>query len=149
MGIPALSHSSQVNYAPLFLRYKKSISDLRTIVLTAKKGVQAKAFFDVADVSGIEKNQLAAILNVSLKSLVRYRQQNKKLSPGKSERVLKLIALYKKGREVFNNLSEFRLWLAEPAYGLGNIVPLDLLHTSGGIDLIMEELGRIEFGDLA
>jgi uncharacterized protein (DUF2384 family) len=28
-------------------------------------------------------------------------------------------------------------------------VPLDLLETSGGIDLVMEELDRIAYGDLA
>ncbi|HYV92109.1 MAG TPA: antitoxin Xre/MbcA/ParS toxin-binding domain-containing protein [Chitinophagales bacterium] len=133
----------------LFKPYEKNIRHLQNIVLAAKKGVSAKAFFDVASVSGIEKNKLAGLLNVSLKSLNRYRQQHKKLSPGKSERVLKLMRLYRKGEEIFGNVNEFRKWIDEPAYGLGNMIPETLLETSGGIDLIMEELTRIEFGDLA
>jgi putative toxin-antitoxin system antitoxin component (TIGR02293 family) len=149
MAAPAIKRGVPENYSTLFSHYAKNIRDLRNIVLSANKGIQAKAFFDVASVSGIEKNQLAGILNVSLKSLIRYKQQNKKLSPGKSERVLKLIALYKKGQEIFSDVFEFRKWLEEPAYGLGNMIPIELLHTSGGIDLIMEELTRIEFGDLA
>ncbi len=92
---------------------------------------------------------MAGLLNVSLKSLNRYRQENKKLSPGKSERVLKLMKLYRKGEEIFGKVEEFRKWMDEPAYGLGYMIPETLLETSGGIDLIMEELTRIEFGDLA
>src|SRR5258705_9826651 len=149
MSTQALKTQTKESHSALFHRYEKNIGHLHNLVLTAKKGISAKAFFDVATVSGIEKNQLAGILNVSLKSLNRYKELNKKLSPGKSERLLKLIALYKKGGEIFIDMAAFRRWLAKPAYGLGNIVPLELLHTSGGIDLIQEELRRIEFGDLS
>lgn len=149
MATRALKTQEKESHSSLFTRYEKNFRHLQNIVLTAKNGVSAKAFFDVAVVSGIEKNKLAGLLNVSLKSLNRYKQQNKKLSPGKSERVLKLMALYRKGEEIFGNVNEFRKWMDEPAYGLGNMIPETLLQTSGGIDLIMEELSRIEFGDLA
>ena len=145
MSLPAPKQSPNV----VFSRYKSNIRDLQSIVLSAQKGIQAKAFFDVASLSGIDRNQLAGLLNVSLKTLTRYHQQKKKLSAGKSERVLKLLALYKKGEEIFGNVNEFRKWMNEPAYGLGNMIPVSLLQTSGGIDLTMEELSRIEFGDLA
>ena len=89
--------------AAIFLRYDHSIRDLFTIVVEAKKGINAKAFFDVVSISGIDRNKLAGLMNVSLKTLLRYKQQNKKLSATKSERVLKLIALYKKGNEIFGD----------------------------------------------
>jgi len=145
----ALKPKQGVSHSSIFSRYEKSIKDLFTIVVEAKKGVNARAFFDVVSLSGIDRNKMADLMNVSLKTLLRYKQQNKKLSAAKSERVLKLIALYKKGEEIFGNASEFHKWLDEPSYGLGEMVPFDLMHTSGGIDLIMEELKRIEFGDLA
>lgn len=136
-------------HSSIFSRYDKSTRDLLTIVVEAQKGVNAKAFFDVVSISGINRNKLAGLMNVSLKTLLRYKQQNKKLSATKSERVLKLIALYKKGNEIFGDTLSFRRWLDKPAYGLGNMTPIDLMHTSGGIDLIQEELLRIEFGDVA
>jgi putative toxin-antitoxin system antitoxin component (TIGR02293 family) len=135
--------------AAIFLRYDHSIRDLFTIVVEAKKGINAKAFFDVVSISGIDRNKLAGLMNVSLKTLLRYKQQNKKLSATKSERVLKLIALYKKGNEIFGDSAAFRRWLEKPAYGLSDMTPLELMHTSGGIDLIREELSRIESGDVA
>ena len=149
MATRALKTQDKESHSSLFTRYEKNFQHLQNIVLTAKNGVSARAFFDVAAVSGIEKNKLAGLLNVSLKSLNRYRQQNKKLSPGKSERVLKLMKLYRKGEEIFGDVEPFRRWLEKPAIGLGWMIPFELLQTSGGIDLIMEELIRIEFGDLA
>ncbi|MEO6167844.1 MAG: antitoxin Xre/MbcA/ParS toxin-binding domain-containing protein [Chitinophagales bacterium] len=136
-------------HSSIFLRYDKSIRDLFTIVVEAKKGVNARAFFDVVSISGIDRNKLADLMNVSLKTLLRYKQQNKKLSATKSERVLKLIALYKKGNEIFGDTHAFRRWVEKPAYGLGSMTPIELMHTSGGIDLIQEELSRIEFGEVA
>lgn len=148
MPVAAIKTKNQT-HTSIFSRYESSIKDLFTIVVAARKGVNANAFFDVVSVSGIDRNKLADLMNVSLKTLLRYRQQNKKLNATKSERVLKLIALYKKGEEIFGSASEFHKWMEEPSYGLGNMVPFDLMHTSGGIDLINEELKRIEFGDLA
>ena len=63
--------------------------------------------------------------------------------------MLKLEALYKKGIEIFGNRDEFNSWLKEPEYGVGWQVPLELFSTSTGIDMVMEELIRIEFGATA
>ena len=57
--------------------------------------------------------------------------------------------LFKKGNEIFGELEAFRRWIMKPAYGLGWEVPSELMETSGGIELIMEELYRIEFGATA
>jgi len=62
---------------------------------------------------------------------------------------LKCMNLLIKGTEVFGEIDAFTRWLKKPAYGLGDKVPLDLLNTITGIDLVVEELIRIEFGVLA
>jgi uncharacterized protein (DUF2384 family) len=38
--------------------------------------------------------------------------------------------------------------MSKPSFGLTGLIPLSLLTTASGIDLIFEELGRIEFGDI-
>ena len=43
----------------------------------------------------------------------------------------------------------FRRWLDKPAYGLDHQPPLALLETSGGIDLVADEVDRIAHGDFA
>jgi putative toxin-antitoxin system antitoxin component (TIGR02293 family) len=92
---------------------------------------------------------LADLLHVSLKTFQRYRKDNKRLNPAISEHLLKLLALFQQGNEVFGSIDSFNRWLKKPAFGLGNQIPLELLETSGGIDLVMDQLLRIAYGDLA
>jgi putative toxin-antitoxin system antitoxin component (TIGR02293 family) len=120
------------------------------IVSASRSGVSSLRFFGLADFTGLTREWLATeFLGLSLKTLQRYVQEAKTLAPREGEAVLKLEALYKKGIEVFGNRDEFNGWLKEPAFGLGGQVPLELLSMSTGIDLVMQELVRIEFGATA
>lgn len=132
-----------------FRQYEPYINDTISIVLASRRGVDATAFFDLADLSGYRREDVARLFDTSLKTLTRYRNANQKLSPLFGELTLKMLALFRHGEEIFGNLTEFRNWLNVPAYGLGNQIPFSLMQTSGGIDLIDDELIRIEFGATA
>ena len=57
--------------------------------------------------------------------------------------------LHSRGAEVFGDMENFSIWLHSENVGLGNIIPKNLLKTTFGIQLLMDELGRIEHGILA
>ena len=134
----------------LFLKYEKLTKDNYSIVVNSLKGVKANVFFDFASITGLRKQQLADdIFQTSLKTFLRYQKDQKRLNPRNSELILKLIVLYKKGIEVFGAINSFNNWINKPALGLGNEVPYQIMNTTTGIDLIHEELLRIEFGALA
>jgi putative toxin-antitoxin system antitoxin component (TIGR02293 family) len=137
------------NSTDLISRFKKTVNNPINLVHEANKGVNSDEFFKFAELSNQNPNTLSGYLNLSFKTLTRYRRSRKKLSPDKSEQLLKWIRLYIKGLSVFGELSSFNNWMVKPAYGLGNMIPINLMNTSMGIDLIMEELQRIEYGDLA
>jgi len=120
-----------------------------SMVEEAAAGVYASSFFDLTSLFHFTKEELASMFHISLKSLIRYRDSKQKLNPAQSEQVLKLKSLHKKGIELFGNDEAFHRWLDKPAYGLGNRTPVQLMNTSTGIDLIIDELKRIEWGDLA
>jgi len=120
-----------------------------SIVNEATAGIYASRFFDLATVFHLKKEELAGMFNISLKSLMRYKSSRQKLNPMQGEHVLKLLSLHKLGTEVFGEDAAFHLWLEKPAYGLGMKRPVQLMNTSGGVDLIADELKRIEWGDLA
>ena len=124
-------------------------ADSFALVMAAREGVLARLAFEVADRLELHLNQMADLLHTTTKTLQTYRQTKKKLSPAHSEQTLKLLALQQKGEEVFGSSTALRAWLSKPSYGLGGQTPLALLETSGGIDLVMEELERIAYGDLA
>jgi putative toxin-antitoxin system antitoxin component (TIGR02293 family) len=136
-------------YTPALLGLERVVSDSFALVMEARTGVLAKTAFDVADVLQLHADELADLLHTTTKTLRTYRQAKKRLNPTASEQVLKLLNLARQGAEVFGDPASFRRWLSKPAYGLGGQPPLALLQTSGGIDLVAEEVGRIAYGDLA
>jgi len=140
--------NSYVIMEPLLATYGQSIDNPMVTVILANKGIPSSTFDDVSLLFG-RKERLAELLNVSVKTMQRYQKENKKLNPLNSEMVLKFIALFKQGLMVFGIKKSFLNWLDKPAVGLGNHRPFELLKTSNGIDLVKDELVRIEYGDLA
>lgn len=131
-------------------KYRESYKDDIAIVIHANKGLKADTFFELVNVSGINKQILAEeIFDISLKTLMRYKTERKKLNPRNSEIVLKLFSLFYQGNDLFGSLESFTVWLNKPAYGLGDQIPFKLMNTSTGIDLVEDELNRIEHGILA
>jgi putative toxin-antitoxin system antitoxin component (TIGR02293 family) len=137
----------QVN--EIAVKYHVQSENNFALVNRAQNGISVSAFFDLLEISELTSSELSSLLNVSYKTMQRYQKENKKLSALNSEQVLKMIALYQKAEEVFGDLSSFNRWLRKPARGLGEQQPLQFMQTPGGIDLIREELLRIEFGAFA
>ncbi len=135
--------------AAIYAKYAPQIRGNISIVLNARKGLNASVLYDIILLTGFKKEQIATLFNTSAKTITRYTQEGKNLDVVNSEHALKLIALFKKGNEIFGELDAFRKWIMKPAYGLGWEIPAELMETSGGIELIMEELYRIEFGATA
>ncbi|REL24906.1 DUF2384 domain-containing protein [Rhodohalobacter sp. SW132] len=130
-------------------KYQAAPNEEYQLVEQAHRGVPAGAFFDILGFSGLTKEELSGLLDVSFKTIQRYQNDGKKLNALNSEQLLKMITLYQKAEDVFGDLVSFNRWLRKPAIGLGNQHPLKYMQTPGGIDLIMDELRRIEFGALA
>ena len=63
--------------------------------------------------------------------------------------IMQIEILHSKGEEVFGSRENFSTWLETENLALGNIIPRDLLKNSFGINLLMDELVRIEHGVLA
>ena len=124
-------------------------NDRLLLIRKAKNGVEAGYIQLILKYYHFKKNFIAEMLNLSTKTLDRYTNENRKLNPNDSELIIKLMLLYKKGLEIFGTQEYFITWLNKNAFGLGNIKPVEIINTSEGIDLIMEELNRIEFGDLS
>lgn len=116
------------------------------MVEEAAAGVSVSAIFDLIQLTHLNKSFFAGMLNLSTKTLDRYHQVGKQLNPASGELILKIFSLFKKGEKIFGNMSEFQKWIEQPAYGLRFKIPKEMMQTSSGIDLIMEELERIAYG---
>jgi putative toxin-antitoxin system antitoxin component (TIGR02293 family) len=130
-------------------KYQTSFNNNIALVANSKKGLQAQAVFDFISLSEFPFPLIEKVLNKTMKTFTSYKKNKTALDPVISEKLLKIFSLYEKGVNVFGNVEEFNSWLAAPAFGLGKAVPKDLLDTITGIELVSEELSRIEYGDLA
>ncbi|MEO6838757.1 MAG: antitoxin Xre/MbcA/ParS toxin-binding domain-containing protein [Ginsengibacter sp.] len=130
-------------------KYEKSFSNNITLVADSKKGLRAQAVFDLISLSEFSFPVIEKVLNKTIKTFTSYKKNQTNLDSTISEKLLKIFSLYDKGVAVFGNINEFNKWIAAPSFGLGNMVPRDLLDTVTGIELVYDELVRIEYGDLA
>lgn len=133
----------------IYKQYASYIQHEEQNTLAEPETMYATAFNDMVTIANYDKDFAADLLDVSYKTVTRYQKEDKKFSPLQSEYILKTIVLFHKGVKVFGNTDSFNRWLDKPAYGLGNLVPRTIITTVTGINFVMDELNRIEHGDLA
>jgi putative toxin-antitoxin system antitoxin component (TIGR02293 family) len=133
----------------IYKQYASFIQSDEENILSEPDAMYATAFNDMVTVANYDKDYAAGLLDVSYKTVTRYQKEEKKFSALQSDYILKTIVLFHKGVKVFGNNESFNRWLDKPAYGLGNIIPRSVITTVTGINFVMDELNRIEHGDLA
>ncbi len=126
-------------------REKYDILDLVHSTSTSKN-----LFNKLVSVSGLSIKYLAnEIFEVTPKTFSRYKNEPRKIPALLAEQAIKIIELYDLGNELFGSNKEFNAWLAENHSLMSNNRPITYLSTSTGIDMLFEELKRIEFGATA
>lgn len=116
-----------------------------SLVKTAKSGIDTAVFYTFADSINLPEKVVAALINLSPRTISNYRDANKNLEAHHSEHLLKLISLFEKGKEYLGNIEEFNRWLKVPFWNSEEI-PFDFLNTSGGVDLLSVRLERMAQG---
>ncbi|MDP9047480.1 MAG: DUF2384 domain-containing protein [Bacteroidota bacterium] len=111
----------------------------------ARAGLSSVIFYQFAETIKMPDKWLAQLLHLSPRTISNYLEKNKSLDPVQSEHLLKLIAMYDKGEELFGNIDEFNYWLNKPFWNSSE-KPIDWLITPGGIDLVMLEMDRLAYG---
>jgi putative toxin-antitoxin system antitoxin component (TIGR02293 family) len=57
-----------------------------------------------------------------------------------------LTEILARATEIFGSQAEAERWLEQPALGLDQQRPIDLLQTPAGVKLVEDFLGRLEYG---
>jgi|GEM_PF-5475187 len=122
----------------------------KTTLNKIRENKSHKVVVEIQGLTKLPQKVLAThVFEVSEKTFMNYKKSDGTFSDHTAELIVKLKELYKKGELLFGDVNEFNNWLAEPAFGLGDLVPKNIMNTVTGIDLILEELVRIEFGATA
>ncbi len=141
---PAAKNSSTED---ILKTYRPLFEENGDLIANAQNGLAVSAVNDFIILSGKSQKEVAELIHTTPKTLQNYASGAKKLPTIQSELLLKLFALYYKGLGIFDGAKSFNSWLSAPAFGLYNVVPDTLLTTSTGINEVIDELIKIEYGD--
>lgn len=115
----------------------------------AREGLTYEEFDQLYKVAPFNLSDWARILDLSERSLQRYQKNGGRFSMAVSEKLLMIGYLFNRGEDIFGEKERFFLWLARPSAALDGRRPFELMDSMFGLQLIQDELGRIEHGILA
>jgi putative toxin-antitoxin system antitoxin component (TIGR02293 family) len=119
------------------------------IIFLIQKGVPYSLFDIIQDYAPLDEKDWTEILDLSIKSIQRYKQSEKHFGRLQSEKIIEMAEVTNIGLDVFGNMDKFKLWLSTPNFALGKLKPIDLMKDSYGKEMVIGELTRINYGILA
>lgn len=114
-----------------------------------KAGVSVDLVDAIRVTFNLSDSHLAMLLNASLRTLRRLKQQQKGLSSIASERLDRIAIVSQQIQEVFEDQVATTHWMSVPNQSLGNAIPLMLCSTELGAKQIRRVLHALEWGGAA
>lgn len=130
------------------ITYSDFLSNKMLMIFVIREGVPYSLFNLIQNFTPFSEDNWADFLDISRKSLHRYKQTSKSFKSIQSEKIIEMSEVTKVGLDVFGEMEKFKLWLETPNYSLGSLKPLELLKDSYGKELVISELTRINYGIL-
>jgi putative toxin-antitoxin system antitoxin component (TIGR02293 family) len=91
--------------------------------------------------------RLMRVIQINERTAQRRRERGA-LSPEESDRIARMARVSQRAIDSLGDENRAREWLKRPNRALQDAAPLDLLSADAGSELVTDELGRIEYGDL-
>ena len=118
------------------------------LIDVSRKGLPKEALIHLAYFLSCSVHDVADLLPVTERTLQRYTPRQP-LNRVVSEHILQLAEVAARGVEVFGDKAAFLAWLHHPNSALANHTPLSLLGSRFGVEMTLDELGRLEHGIVA
>ena len=130
-------------------KYPVIEDDTVNMVNMLREGVAYTYLNSISDRINFTLEDWSSYLHLSERTIQRYKKDKKPFDTIYSEKIIQIDQLYKKGAEIFGNEDNFHTWMETKSIPLGGVKPKELLDTTYGINLVADELGRIEHGIFA
>lgn len=147
--IASFFKTSKINLRSEQVTYEKFLEDKMLIIFAIRTGIPYSLFDLIQNYTPFSENDWANFLDISTKSLHRYRSSPEHhFKPIHSEKIIEMAEVTKVGLDVFGTIEKLKLWLNTPSYALGKLKPIELLKDSYGKEMVISELNRINHGIL-
>jgi putative toxin-antitoxin system antitoxin component (TIGR02293 family) len=111
----------------------------------SEKGVNKDALLRLAKYLDFSVSQIAELLPVTQRTIQRYSRSHR-FNQVVSEHILQITEVALQGASVFGSRDKFVTWMKSDSPALGNRTPASLLGSRFGVELVLDELGRIQHG---
>lgn len=129
---------------------EEPVTEYRTIrAIPTLKDFDYNEFKKIADKSPFSQTEWASILHLSERTLQRYAKNNGVFAPMNAERVLQIAKVLEQGKVTFGSVDNFYNWLKDEPRTLEGRLSFDSLNSYDGIERVLTQLGRIQYGLLA
>jgi uncharacterized protein (DUF2384 family) len=122
-------------------------SDIDILFFIKNEEVDLQYLNYLKEITSFSDEVIAIWLDVSVKTLRKYRKSESDLKESLKEHLVLLLSLYQHGTDVFGNAENFDKWLDTKNYFFDNQAPKDFLSTSSGIRFTDDRLTAMEYGD--
>lgn len=116
----------EFSLSPTALTFTDFLADKILMIFVIRQGVPYSLFSKIQRFTPFSENDWAELLDISAKSLHRYKQADKTFKPTQSEKIIEMAEVTKIGLDAFGDIDKFKLWLDTPNFALGRIKPLEL-----------------------
>ena len=127
------------------LHTERSLESSFDLVNLAREGLTTISINSLIEALEISVDEMVALLPISRRTLERY-EAGRKLSPELSDRLIQIARVYSRTLEVFGDRNLALRWLKTPCKAFGDAIPLSYLNLASGFEIVMDELGRIDYG---
>ena len=110
-----------------------------------EEGLEANAIESFIKASELNQKQVSKLIHLSERTIQRS-SPNKKLDCLTSERLVSLSRIYFLGSRIFGGKQKFVKWIKRPNRGMQGKEPIKLMETNLGLEMVRDELQRIESG---
>ncbi|MFI8380223.1 MULTISPECIES: MbcA/ParS/Xre antitoxin family protein [unclassified Leeuwenhoekiella] len=115
--------------------------DNTEVNLATLDALRERSFFNEAT--------LADWLNINVKTLRNYKNNNSVIKEHVQEKIVLLMALFNHGKMVFGSFEKFSEWLKSPNFFFDKKAPAVFLNTYSGTKFIDNRLTGMQYGDNA
>ena len=130
---------------PILLRTFRTSVDLQEAI---REGFPQPVIEEVMHAAAISLKELAAILDISPRSLQRRRREGR-LARFESDRIYRLARIVALAKRYIGDPEAAMRWLKRPNHALGGKVPLDSIDTELGARAVENALGRAAYGGVS
>jgi len=109
-----------------------------------RKGLGIAVLDAVVDVLDMHPSDVQDVLGISVRTLQRRRKQDQDLTPGESDRLWRLLHIWRRSQAAFASDDAARTWLKTPHGLLGGETPLERLDTEPGLREVEDLLTTLD-----